>query len=627
MHDTCGPPPLRRFVASSPRRFPAALGLAVAATTLSPAVGSEADITEQPLADGVVLRIHADGRRVIAVGSTELADRTPAPQPPPAHVTADDRRRGFILYRRDPDGVFRHSSPRVEERLAGRRIALSLGETGHVPIALYALQDLGRVTVSAAPPAPRAGPALPAGSLTVRPVRIGLWRNYWDPWYQEAPKLIGRPGAPVQAPAGESRQVWVTLEAPGSAAPGRYHTVLRIEPEHGATADLPLAVDVLPFRLAPGRWWGIYYYAGFNENTPRDFADMKAHGVNAMLLCPPGNREPLLERRGDRVIASFPLTDRAMAELKRQGFDRPIAFYPRLLSCRVLRLFDRIDGDRVQEARYYGQLAARYEPEDFPADLRPVLADVFRQMVRHAKEADWPPILWYLVDEPGAGSGHTMEMAWAEVEFPLFAETCPDEALLCTAYSQEAVDRIGVRLDVRVGDLWRLGPDDLARTERDGARLWGIRWLCQYNTYGFPRHFAGLGLDAMGLHGFTEWTYYGAPLYRPHDQLRNQHGCHYAFVDDEGHLLSTITWEAVQTGIDDARYVATLRRLIERAAASDTPTHVTLAESARAALQAILADIPPKPHTMGPDDLDALRGRITAQILRFVEAGITAGDS
>ena len=578
---------------------------------------------ERRLADGIVQHTYPDGRRTLVVGETELADRTPAPEPPPAHATEDDSRRGFVLYRRSPEQVFRGSSPRTEERITDLRTAIALGETRHVQFAIYALADLGHVEVSFPALRRREGAPLPADAITVRPVRIGFWRNYWDPWFQEQPKLIDRPGTATDVSQAESQQYWVSVSVPASAAAGQYHTVLRVEPANGQAVELPLTIDVLPFQLDLGRWWGIYYYPGFNENTPRDFADMKSHGVNAMLICPPGNREPVLERRGDRVVASFPMTDKAMAELKRQGFQRPTPYFPRLLSCRVLRMFDRIDGQRIKEASYYGQPAASYQAKDFPKDLKPVMKDLYRQVVRHAREANWPEVLWYLVDEPGAATGHSMEMEWAKLEFQLFAEACPDEKLFCTAYSQAVADDIGVPIDVRSCDLWRIGEADVARADKENTQLWAIRWLCQYNTYQFPRHFAGFGLDKIGLHGFTEWTYYGAPVYRPFDQVRSVHGCHYAFRDEQENLLSTITWEGVQEGINDARYVATLRRRIDAAWKSTQQEHQTLAVSAQESLDGVLADIPRPTATLSQGRLDELRARVSRQIMRFVDAGLS----
>ena len=586
---------------------------------------ADGEVRETQLADGVVQKIYPDGRRTIVVGGKELADRTPAPQSPPAtaDLSPDEVARGFVLYRRaSSDQIFRRSAPQLDERVTELATSISLGESRHVQFAVYALKDLGQVSVSLA--GPLAGPkgvTLPAEAVVIRPVRIGFWRNYWDPWFQEAPKLIDAPDTAAEAVGSENQQFWVTVRVPESALPGTYRAKLTVGTAEGGVAELALNVEVLPFKLADGMWWGVYYYAGFHANTPRDFADMKAHGVNAMLICPVGNREPVLERQGDKVVASFPVTDKAMAELKRQGFREPIAYFPRMLSCRILRMFGRVDGEKIKDWRYYGQGSVSYKAEDFPDDLKPVLADVFQQMVRHAREANWPEILWYLVDEPSASTGHQTELEWAKLEYPLFRKACPDERTLCTAYSQNVIDQIG-EVDVRVCDLWRIDESYLASARAHNAQAWPIRWLCQYNTYLFPRQFAGLSLEKLGVSGYTEWTYYGAPVYDPYDQLRSRHGCNYAFANEEGQLLTTLTWEATQEGIDDGRYVATLRKLIHKAAATDEAATRALGESAAKALEAILAEVPAGTGLASEAIIDELRAKLAAQIVRLLDAGI-----
>ena len=150
----------------------------------------------------------------------------------------------------------------------------------------------------------------------------------------------------------------------------------------------------------------------------------------------------------------------------------------------------------------------------------------------------------------------------------------------------------------------------------------GIRWLCQHNAYRFPRHFAGFGLDRMGLDGFTEWTYYGAPVYRPYDQIIDWQGCSYAFEDEHGNLLSTVTWEAAQEGIDDARYAATLRALIAMGEASADSAHQQLTRDASDWLAARIADIPERPTTLLEVELDQLRREIAKRILLLMDAGL-----
>lgn len=584
---------------------------------------SDEDVRIKKLDDDIVEKRFPDGRRTIVVGSTELADRTPAAEPAPKDLSPAEAEKGFVLYRRtSSDQVFRGSAPKSEERVEELTTALSLGEKRHVQFAVYALRDLGRVSVSAGRLADAQGNELPNEAITVRPVRLGLWRNFWDPYFQEAPKLIDTPESSTEVPARESRQFWVTVHAPPSAKAGNYTTTLAVRAAGGEVATLELKVQVLPFELDQGMWWGVFYYPGFNASTPRDFADMKAHGVNSMLICPPGNREPVLTKQGDKVVASFPLADKAMAELNRQGFERPVAFFPRMLSCRILRMFGRIDGKKFENVSYYGQSAVKFQAKDFPDDLKPVLKDLYRQMVDHAKQAGWPEIVWFLVDEPGAAKGHEVEMEWAKLEYALFREACPDQRTLCTAYSQDVVDQIG-HVDVRICDLWRTSPQYIANAQKQKAQVWPIRWLCQHNTYEFPRQFAGLSLHKWGVQGFAEWTYYGAPEYDPYNQLRNQQGCHYSYLNENGQLLSTLTWEAVQEGIDDGRYVSTLRKLIDKSAASKQESHKALGAEAHVVLRAVLGDVPEGSSSTSEAKLDELRETLATEIVKLIGAGVT----
>ena len=596
----------------------------VGGLSLAAVCAAEQGYRDAQLHEKVVERIYEDGRRVLIVNGNEIEDRTPKPDPAPQDVTAEEQERGYIVYRRTAsDGVFRFSSPQTGERTAALWTAASQDEKRHVQFSIHALRDLGRVDVELGALSNGDGDALPASAVSVRPVRIGVWRDYWDPFFVEAPKLLDHHDAVTRAHGGQSQQFWIRFHVPPGTPAGRFAGEVHVRTEYGGEAALKLELEVYPFTLAPGRWWGIYYYGLKGEKTARDFADMKAHGVNSMLICPPGHVVPVLERVGDRVVASFPHTDKLMAELKRQGFNRPVPYYPRVLSCRVLDLFDRVDGVKFKAGDYYGQRCIDYKAEDYPEDLKAVLKDIFRQMVQHAKDAGWPEILWFLVDEPGAAALHERELEWAKVEFPLFAEACPGEKLLCTAYTRDVIDAIGVPLDVRVGELWRFTDDDLQRTATDDAQLWGIRWLCQHNAYRFPRHFAGFGLDRMGLDGFTEWTYYGAPVYRPYDQIIDWQGCSYAFEDERGNLLSTITWEAAQEGIDDARYAATLRALIANGDSSVNLAHQQLARDASDWLATRIAEIPNRPATLREAELDELRREIANQIMTLTAAGLS----
>jgi len=151
-----------------------------------------AELVEQnQLAEKIVEKVYADGSREIVANGTVLRDTTPPPEPPPERVSEQERKQGYVLYRRElSDGVFRYSSPKPEERISNLATSISLGEKRHVQFAVYALQDLGQVQVSAESLAQPGSITVPDEAVTIRPVRVGLWRNYWNPTFREAPKLI-----------------------------------------------------------------------------------------------------------------------------------------------------------------------------------------------------------------------------------------------------------------------------------------------------------------------------------------------------------------------------------------------------------------------------------------------------
>jgi hypothetical protein len=587
------------------------------------------DFAERQLTEKVVERTYSDGKRSIIVDGKELEDLTPKPEAALGEIDKFDAERGFIVYSRaESDQVFRFSVPKPEERIDMLSVSLCPDEKRHRQFTIYALNDIGEATVSVGALRGSKGGSLRKEAISIRPVRLGLWRDYWNSWFKEAPKLIDAEDGKAAVSKGQNQQYWISVRIPSSAQADTYTGEINIKTEKGGTKNIKFTVEILPFQLAEGMWWGVYYYSGFNETTPRDFADMKAHGVNSMLLCPPGHVEPVFERDGNSVKISFPQTDLAMAELKKQGFNRPVAYYPRFLSSRILQMFARIDGDKLKAYDYYGQLAVDFKAKDYPEDLKLVLKDVFRQMVLHAKEANWPEILWYFDDEPGAADspGHMIPLQWSLLEYGLFKEIFPHEKTLCTIYNLDTYKQLPV--DICVGELWRLNDEFINYVRSNDGEVWGIRWLCQYNTYTFPRQFAGIGLEKRGIHGFTEWTYYGAPLYKPYNQLIDKEGCHYAFVDQQGRLLTTITWEGVQEGINDARYIATLRKLIDKARSSGNKQDQKLASEVEEVLNKVMNKVPDSRvdrSALKEAELDQLRDSLARAINRLISAGIRIG--
>jgi hypothetical protein len=105
----------------------------------------------------------------------------------------------------------------------------------------------------------------------------------------DAPALL-----PVDIPALQPKQFWITVHVPRDTPPGKYTGEIRVEPANAPARSLPLSVTVLPFTLLPPSLdYSIYYRGkltggeppviGSDPKTERqlaaEFKNMKEHGV------------------------------------------------------------------------------------------------------------------------------------------------------------------------------------------------------------------------------------------------------------------------------------------------------------------------------------------------------------
>ena len=88
-------------------------------------------------------------------------------------------------------------------------------------------------------------------------------------------------------------------------------------------------------------------------------------------------------------------------------------------------------------------------------------------------------------------------------------------------------------------------------------------------------------------------------------------------------MLTTLTWEAVQEGIDDGRYVTTLRLLIDKARRSDQATQRELGDQAAEALRVVLDQVPADGNLASEGTLDELRGKLADQIVQLLDSGVS----
>lgn len=167
----------------------------------------------------------------------------------------DEETRGFVVFVRDPmEEVYPDSVPSPQECSGAFLNASAQGEITSFAPAIYAMKSLQDVTFRVGDFVGQGNSRIPADRVDARVVNCmyrmsgqqshGDWRYVVMPWY-----LVKRDNVAVAA--GSSRRFWVNVDVPADAAPGRYLATATITAKGVAPVQVPLTLDVLPFKLDP----------------------------------------------------------------------------------------------------------------------------------------------------------------------------------------------------------------------------------------------------------------------------------------------------------------------------------------------------------------------------------------
>lgn len=488
-----------------------------------------------------------DDVQLVEDDTVKVGDVSPRPNPFP-ETTAAERQRGYLL---SPQPWLRLMYPTYYPLRAeiGRPLECQLapGEYEPATFAITSLRSLDNVQVTLKGDLQgERGQRLPAASINVGVV--SLMKRYVTnsaplkpgQCYERRPLLI-YPNQPFEVPSRETRQVWLTVQAPADQPAGLYRGEIAISADGAGSATIPLRVRVLPLKLAEATpTYGMYHRReaqpkGYEteEFFRRCMADLRAHGMNSMSIYihperkrADGTWEIDLERDSDRWSLA-----RQMQLLQETGMAPP--GHPQLL------------------------LAADCTGTFFNGEK------TIAEVERLRRERNWPELLYYLVDEPSSAAQYDMAKGLNNV-----------------------VHRVpGVRTTTALGhpgeladyyDVWIVTTssreiDGIIRLAQEKKKeLW--TYNCQWNGTqpANDRFYTGYHMWTTGMSGNWQWCYtegikgssrltdevkWSLPYYEEPWYVN------YVLPTPEGNL-PTLGWEGRREGIDDYRYLQTLQEAI-----------------------------------------------------------------
>ncbi len=387
-----------------------------------------------------------------------------------------------------------------------------------------------------------------------------------DPWIM-SPDTVGKPDdssvetkpikdaatlQPVRIPKRTSKQCWITVHVPADARAGYYEGEVQVCSQGNLLETLRLRLEVLPFELEPNQLESSIYLHFFGS---KGFVGL-----------------PLDEKGKGTVGADLRSVEQYRAELKNllaHGVDNPTESIP-LEQLEVALQVRKEVGMKMDYLYHTFEGLGGWE-------IKPVDVERLKKVVALAKKYGYKGVYFYGLDE---AQGDKLEASRPELEKIHQAGGKIFMAGLTPDLGGDSINIVGDLQDLMVMSYF---------PRKEIAAAWhakGHKIMSYANPQsGFEkpetyRRNYGLVLDYAGYDGGMTFSYYWFgwndfnvwPPYRDHMFV-------YPTVDG---VIDTIAWEGYREGIDDLRYLATLRKAISKAEKSAA---VPEAKAARAFIE------------------------------------------
>jgi hypothetical protein len=546
----------------------------------------------------------AHGKRYVEIENVEDA---PAAQPSWADIQT-----GYLVFQRSEPGDIRpNSHPREDELRTELKVRVTPGEFETVYFALQPLRELPTANVSVGSFANEAGKA-PGISCDLRTVRCWPQMTDWrSTTFHIIPELLEKRDS-MDLRKGVPQQYASILHIPADTPAGTYSADVEVTAGGNRSRAAKLVVEVLPYTLQnpPGIVWGLYPDSGRwsrfdNAQIAAELKAFREHGMTALMLYPLGAVDWKWEN--GKLSADFSRFRNQMGLYKASGLGGPMVI--------------SIQGGEGFISRLTG-----YKREENEAKFWDAYQQMLRLLKQESVDQHWPEFCLHSVDEPH--SGPKLEAAIRTLKvikgegFKTF-NTCYGKAV------REALDPyLDYRCYNNIGFLSMRTPEGTEELRKETLASHDAFWwygtgcytngaLIQDGNVLVNRFMGGVHFWRTKATGCWSWTFLRPKnsAYDDFDGSGHREGkdaCIAYPTPDGKALVPTLQWEGLREGVDDYRYLYTLKAMIDRVGRSGQGRAVQLAKETQTKLDGMISDLAwnCRPGGVTTADLDRFRQRV-----------------
>lgn len=498
--------------------------------------------------------------------------------------SAEDSARGFIGWAPNwMDRIFPNSVPDEADVKRPCATFATPGEYEPVTVAMTTLRDLEDVTVSVGDLVGEAG-TIPASAIEVR--KVGYWKqrigSSWSKEWRTMPELLEL-FQDVDVAQGVTQEFWLTIKVPEDAAAGTYEGPITVSAPGGAW-QTTLSLQVLAFRLEPAeRPVGMYWRDtwGTRERLDMQIRDMLEHGITAVTM----NLSPTFESVDGKLALDTAELLEFLQHLKQMGITGPVPYH----------------------AGIEGKVKRAVPDTDFDE----AYVEAVRQLQEVSAREDTLQLLFYPVDE----IGNSDDKGERANRLCALIARVPGATSYITVNNYAGGEKWGDTFDIWCGNIVYTAEEEQRLLARGKCYM---RYGSAYhNSCRRARSSSGLGFYRRPAEAMYYWHYqaYNCDPFNDFDGAARDWCAAYPGPDGP---IPTLDWEAIREGVDDMRYIATLKALASRTGQGNAAQQQA-AQKALAELEAVLGvddGISQSGYAedLSDDEFNDLRRRLAVQI-------------
>ncbi|MDI9434044.1 MAG: hypothetical protein QM570_20190 [Planctomycetota bacterium] len=544
----------------------------------------------------------------------------PEPTNPPLDWSASERERGYLVFPVDYTEqivpTFMHTRAVIGKSVTA---FATPGEFEPAALCIVSQRDLGYVAlelsdfVAEKDKQTISKENVKVGIVRCWPQRVSGWGGKGE--YHIVPEMIEPPGGRASdVVAGQVKQWWLTVCIPADAEPGRYRMSLTVRPEKAPPTVVEWRLLVLPFRLTrpADKHWGTWLESfppvgGLRgperrgRNTPAerhrlvhaDLADYRDHGFDLAIF---NYYFGVKENSDGSFTYDISGLARDLDYWKTLGSSAPVAIGMEY-TCRNLE---------------YGlaEPGMEHVPGTFSPKARRAIVGLVKHIHEEAQRRGWPTLYFYPIDEPG-NNKTANRMLFAENVLG-FVHEVPG-CRTATTLTASDVQRLGDRVDARIYAYGHYNRNKVLRETQQGHPFWYYEngMFYGHNTVD-SRVMTGFEFLRSGAEIATAWGF-DATQANPYNDFDGGHKDWNVIFPGVDGPTPTIYWELCREGMDDCRYVATLKEQIRQAREQG---RIEAADRAQRILAPLLD--PNAPPIENPLAFTRYRWRIAREILNLM---------